>query len=231
MKTKWVLFLLMIVMLLLAACRRPASTTPSPTPAPATPPEGGFPLPGTQSTDVMDQLALFATQTAQAAQAQGQLVPTLVLPTPLTQVAGATPEIIPTLQPTIIVQVQPTSPPPQPVEVPKFEVPKRYTLQKGEYIYCIARRFNVNPSELLSLNGLGTNQTVYPGTRLNIPQSGSFPGQRSLRKHPANYTVAAGDTIYSIACLFGDVDPRAIAAVNGLQEPYSVRAGQKLEIP
>jgi LysM repeat protein len=41
----------------------------------------------------------------------------------------------------------------------------------------------------------------------------------------------AGDTIYTIACAFGDVDPNAIIVVNGLESPYTLTPGQVLQIP
>jgi LysM repeat protein len=52
-----------------------------------------------------------------------------------------------------------------------------------------------------------------------------------LKAHPADYTVKAGDTIYSIACDFGDVDPMAIAAANNLQAPYTLKVGDVIRIP
>jgi LysM repeat protein len=67
---------------------------------------------------------------------------------------------------------------------------------------------------------------------LQIPQSGlNFPGNRSLQAHPATYTVRSGDNLYKIACYYGDVSPEQIAVANGLSAPYSVSAGQVLNIP
>jgi LysM repeat protein len=68
---------------------------------------------------------------------------------------------------------------------------------------------------------------------LQIPQTGNpFPGNRSLRAHPTTYIVASGDTIYSIACLFGDVDPEAIAYVNNITSPNKqLTPGQTINIP
>jgi hypothetical protein len=43
--------------------------------------------------------------------------------------------------------------------------------------------------------------------------------------------VAGGDTIYSVACKFGDVDPLVIAEVNGLDSPYNLKAGEEISIP
>jgi LysM repeat protein len=110
--------------------------------------------------------------------------------------------------------------------------PSQYILQPGEFPYCIARRFNVNPDDLLALSGL-MDGVVYPaGTVLKIPTSGSFPGDRALRAHPTTYTVTSSDeTFYSIACLFGDVDPAAIAQANGLALGSPLTLGQAIKIP
>ncbi len=111
--------------------------------------------------------------------------------------------------------------------------PASYTLQKGEFPYCIARRFNVDPAELLNLNGLASGDIYYPNLTLKIPQSGNpFPGRRALRPHPDTYTVAdASLTLYGVACVYGDVDPAAIAQANNLQLSAALTVGQKLSIP
>ncbi|MCJ7723330.1 MAG: LysM peptidoglycan-binding domain-containing protein, partial [Anaerolineales bacterium] len=110
--------------------------------------------------------------------------------------------------------------------------PATYVLQQGEFPYCIARRFNVNPNDLLSQNGLKSGQVVYAGFKLTIPQTGSFPGARALHKHPDSYTVSTtSETIFGIACYYGDVDPMAIAQQNTIPAPYKLRAGQVLQIP
>ena len=68
--------------------------------------------------------------------------------------------------------------------------PGSYTLQHGEFPYCIARRFNVDPAELLSLNGLANGDVYYPNLTLTIPQSGRpFPGIRALHSHPADSKI------------------------------------------
>ncbi len=119
------------------------------------------------------------------------------------------------------------------VEVKEYEIPDSYTLKAGEFPYCLARRFNISPIDLLSANGLTLNSQVYVGTTIKIPQNaGPFDqGDRALRAHPTNYTVVAGDTVYSIACLFGDVDPRAILDVNELGSGQALSAGQVIKIP
>jgi len=127
---------------------------------------------------------------------------------------------------------EPTSTPLPTIAVPTLTRPAEYTLQEGEFPFCIARRFDLDPQALLSLNNLGPNDLPSAGTVLQIPQTGSWTaGDRSLRSHPTTYTVQAGQTIHIIACLFGAVSPEAIIAVNNLQEPYDLSAGQMLEIP
>jgi LysM repeat protein len=103
-------------------------------------------------------------------------------------------------------------------------------LKPGEFPYCIARRFDVNPDELLRVNNLSSGEIYYANLTLTIPQSGSFPGTRALRTHPATYAATAGETIYSIACKFGDVDPGAIASTNNLPGT-TLTASQSLNIP
>lgn len=119
------------------------------------------------------------------------------------------------------------------IVAPEFDVPNSYTLRAGEFPYCIARRFDISPDALMNANGLSRTSMVYPGTTLTIPKSaGSFnAGPRALRAHPVKYTILAGDTVYYIACLFGDVDPRAIEAVNGLTGAYTLGVGQVIQIP
>jgi len=110
--------------------------------------------------------------------------------------------------------------------------PATYTIQQGEFPFCIARRFNVDAGTLLTVNGLNLNSHPVAGTVLTIPQTGTWSsGPRALQSHPTTYTVNAGDSIYSIACIFGDVDPNAIIYANALQSPYTLTAGQVLNIP
>jgi LysM repeat protein len=220
--------LVALVVIGLSACVRSASTPPAET---ATQ-EGEFPLPGTE--EAMDMLEQFATQTAVAL--SGELEqPTETSPPPEEEeqpTATPQPEAE---QPEETEEPEEAEPPPA-TEAPEpaatFEVPKSYALKEGEHPYCIARRFNVNQYELLDQNGLTLNSRPVVGFELDIPQTGNtFSGQRALRSHPTDHTVQAGDTIYSIACLYGDVHPLAIAEANGLDSPYTLAAGTSIKIP
>jgi LysM repeat protein len=232
---RFLLFLtIALVVIGSTGCKMPASTAPAGTPV-----SGTLPVPAGESTETMGLFEDIATQTAQAQQGggapQGAVTdtpqPQAVTPTAGGGNAGNSGG---GQQPT-----QPSAPKPTATKAPAIVVPtstpglpQSYTLQKGEFPYCIARRFNVNPSELLSLNGLNANSMVHPGQSLKIPQTGhTFPGNRMLINHPATYTVKSGDTIYTIACAYGDVEPSAIAIANGLSSPYTLSSGQTLHIP
>ena len=108
-----------------------------------------------------------------------------------------------------------------------------YTTHLDEFPSCIARRLNVDQDELLSINNLSNGTYILPeGTILKIPQTGnSFIGVRALYTHPDYHVVAYGETIYSIACHYGDVDPMEIVTQNNLVPPYELRVGQVLRIP
>ena len=47
-----------------------------------------------------------------------------------------------------------------------------YTVNQGDSLYQIARKYNINPSLLALLNGLNMEDYIYPNKRLIIPKSG-----------------------------------------------------------
>ncbi len=120
------------------------------------------------------------------------------------------------------------------VEIPEslLQVPKTYAIQRGEFVYCISRRFDLNPTDVLILNNLKYYSVLQPGMVLKIPVSGNpFPAKRQLLSHPAVYTVEKGDSVHTIACKFGDVFPEAIIFTNNLTAPYVLTPGQTIQIP
>jgi LysM repeat protein len=216
---KLVLVSLIVSALILGACTRSASTPPAT--------EGA----GTVTTDenwqqaTMDAVRyLLQTQNALATAGVSGGAGTPEISTP--EVLLETP--IPTAEPPTPTEALPPTAGPSPTP----GLPATYTLQDGEHPFCIARRFNVNPGELLAANQLTDASSVRPGDTLIIPQgAGPFPPPRALMAHPTTYTVTAGDTIYIVACLYGDIEPMAIVSANGLASPYSLTPGSVIDIP
>jgi LysM repeat protein len=206
--------------LLIGACTRSASSAPTGTPAGGT----ASPLTGQQATMEAVRSALL-TQTAAAVQGGGAATNT---PAPGgAAISTATPSVG---TPAGTSAAQPTATGTLP-PIPALVVPASYTIHEGEFPYCLARRFNRSPDDLLAINGLTNSSIVSPGESLSIPTSGTFPGPRALLSHPATYTVFGGETIYSVGCYYGDVDPMGIAAANSLSSPYTLTPGTTIRIP
>lgn len=226
----------MVAAMLVSACTQSLSQAPAETPTAI--PTGLFVSPFPSVENPMAMIEEFAKQTAAAqTAAAGGSPETTTTPDPAAAVTGTPSVEVPTAEtastPTNVVAASAT-PGVAATSVPVGSRPASYTLQKGEFPYCIARRYDLNPDDLLSLNGL-TSADAYnlpSGTVLKIPQTGSFPGSRALASHPATYTVASSDeTVYSVACKFGDVDPNAIASANNISVSAALTAGQSLQIP
>lgn len=211
-KTKPIfLFVALAIFALLAACTRSASTG-SPTP---------------QGNDQLNNiLTVVASQTP-----AGQITPVGTEGTG----GGANPtNDLATDQPPT--PAGPTATPkPKPTATPlalDLKVPESYTLRKGEFPYCIARRFNIDVNALLKASGLALGQNYPQGLKLTIPQNAAeFQGDPQLLKHPGEYTVKSGDTFYTIACKYGDVWPEEIAAANSMELTDRLTAGDKIAIP
>lgn len=221
---------LMLIAVIASACNQPYSQAPSVTNTPINP-TSLFTTPGTPDITMSD-IANFGTQTALVQTGTPLAVPTETLSvgvTPQGTSATATPQVStnPAFTSTATLAVNGTLP----TSAPVGSRPASYTLQRGEFPYCIARRFDVDPGQLLNLNGLSNGDIYYPNLTLKIPQSGSFPGTRALRNHPSTYTASSTDTLYGIACLFGDVDPAAIAQANNISVGAALTSGQQLSIP
>lgn len=47
-----------------------------------------------------------------------------------------------------------------------------YTIQKGDSFYEIGRRYQVNPTLLATMNGMDSDEYIYPGEKLLVPARG-----------------------------------------------------------
>jgi len=224
-KSAVLLLALILLSLSLSGCLRPASTPPASAQGVGTTPttETAFP----QATQPAGNVQSILNQTQTAAVLAG---------TPAEAVATATK----TKQPKAVATAKPTKKPAKENNEEKSsfqpnlnpEKPATYTLKPGEFPICIARRYNLDVPTLLSINGLAMDSRPKSGTKLRIPQEGSWNlGSRALHDHPAQYTVKSGDTFYTIACYFGNLLPDDIAQNNGYKVTEKPSAGTVLDIP
>jgi murein DD-endopeptidase MepM/ murein hydrolase activator NlpD len=106
-----------------------------------------------------------------------------------------------------------------------------HTLQRGETVYALAKKYGVKEDEILFLNGIEDARRIYVGQKIRIPgksiQVGPIPsGTSSFVEHKA----ARGETLFGIARLY-NVTVAQIRAANNLKENYVLKIGDALRIP
>lgn len=114
-------------------------------------------------------------------------------------------------------QTKATSPPPTQARQEHLSHPSQITVEKGDTLYTISRRYDVPLRSIIDANHLDPPFQVAAGTKLDLPQE---------RFH----VVKQGDTLYGIARLYG-VEVSALASLNRLNPPYGLRAGETLFLP
>ncbi len=111
-------------------------------------------------------------------------------------------------------------------------VPNVYGVRTGEHTFCVARRFNINPYDLMTANNLTPYTWLKAGMALTIPKNARpFPSALTLIPHPVMHVVQKGETVGLIACMYGDVFPEAIIYANNLVAPFRLTPGQEILIP
>ncbi|WP_067729441.1 LysM peptidoglycan-binding domain-containing protein [Oceanobacillus damuensis] len=93
-----------------------------------------------------------------------------------------------------------------------------YTVQPGDTLFDIARRWEVPLESLIAANNLSAPYTIYIGQQLSIP-----PGVDI-------YLVRPGDSVYQISQYFR-IPISVIIEANQLQAPYVIYVNQLLKVP
>ncbi len=129
-----------------------------------------------------------------------------------------------------------------------------YTVVSGDGLYAIARKTGTSIDDLLSLNGLSLNSTIYPGQVLTLSASSESsaneettsieeesssstqetPSEESAAssEQPATggtYTVVSGDGLYAIARKTG-TSIEDLLSLNGLSLNSTIYPGQVLKL-
>ena len=66
-----------------------------------------------------------------------------------------------------------------------------YVVEKGDTLYEIGRRYNINPELLASMNGMDLDEYIYPNQEILIPKSGF-----------SYYITKEGDTLDTVSDTF-----------------------------
>ncbi len=91
------------------------------------------------------------------------------------------------------------------------------TVQRGDTLYSISRRYGVPLKDLINTNNLHAPYTLRVGQSLRLP----------VKQY---HTVQRGDTLYSVSRQY-NVDITSLSKINNLQTPYSLNVGDRLVLP
>lgn len=92
----------------------------------------------------------------------------------------------------------------------------KYTVEKGDTIYSIARQYSIDPKTLMANNGMNNNTKLEIGQTIVIPK--------------IVYEVQKGDNLIKIADQFG-YEYEVLQDENNIEKSNELKIGQKLDIP
>lgn len=166
----------------------------------------------------------------------GQGIPFLSTETPTPTVTYTpSPTLTPTATPTLTPTITPTlTPSPFPTPSEPFE----YTVQEGDSLVAIAKKFNVDLITLMLLNNLNNGSTIYVGQKIIVPApSTKRPTPTPLptfmpRGFEIQYFVLPNDTLQAIAARFNTTVDAIVEANDDLEDATTpIYAGQILIVP
>jgi lipoprotein NlpD len=152
-------------------------------------------------------------------------VPTAIAP--VVQPTTAAPVPLPTAAPTPVAQEAPTAP-------PSTTLPATHTVQRGETLFSIGRRYGVPWQQIAQANGIAAPYQIISGQKLTIPRPGSASAAPAPAPAPPasgrTHVVQQGENLFRIGLKYG-VPWQEIAQANGITDPTQVKVGQRLVIP
>jgi membrane-bound lytic murein transglycosylase D len=98
-----------------------------------------------------------------------------------------------------------------------------HTVQRGETLSDIARRYGTSVRSLTALNNMRSAHLIRAGQKLRLPVDGAQISQRET------YTVRSGDTLSGIAQRV-NMDTSDLAAANGIDPDKPLRVGEVLRV-
>jgi LysM repeat protein len=103
-----------------------------------------------------------------------------------------------------------------------------HTIQAGETLWDLAKRFGTSVNALARANGISNPNLVVAGTKITVSGGGGASATASVGG--ATHTVKAGETLSDIAARFS-VSVGALARANRISNPNFVVAGTSISVP
>ncbi len=107
---------------------------------------------------------------------------------------------------------------------------KEYTVQKGDTLFSIARKFKANISDIVKLNKI-TNNLIHPGDKIKVPTiSYEEKAKEAVAQNKKTvYTIKKGDTLTSIAKKF-NMKIEDIRKLNKFKKGKILRVGTEINV-
>ena len=104
-----------------------------------------------------------------------------------------------------------------------------YTVQSGDTLSAIARRYGTTVQELVDINNIQNPNLIYPGEKLRILTNSTTQGNEERGTGSITYTVKRGNTLSQIARAY-HVSVEHIVELNDIENPNLIYPGEKLRI-
>ena len=90
-------------------------------------------------------------------------------------------------------------------------------VNKGDSLYKISRRHNVDLRDLIRLNGIRSPYYIFKGQRIRLPR-------------PRLHIVKLGEPLYGVSRRY-NIDMATLVRVNKIAPPYRITVGSRLRLP
>ncbi|QKG56204.1 LysM peptidoglycan-binding domain-containing protein [Hymenobacter sp. BRD128] len=116
-----------------------------------------------------------------------------------------------------------------PTARPMADFSHPYLVAPGETLYALARRVGVRPAELAAWNAISPATPLRAGQLLHLSPPAAEPALPSEYGLPGVYTVASGDTFYSISRRYNCTVAELLA--HNERATLALRVGETLRVP
>ncbi len=114
-----------------------------------------------------------------------------------------------------------------------------YIIAKGDTLFIIARKHHTTTQEVREANGMERNALIRVGQVITVPINTYFPdsdtkqkkiAQKTVKKGKVTYTIAKGDTLFTIARKH-HTTTKELREANGMDRNVLIRVGQAITVP
>jgi LysM repeat protein len=119
------------------------------------------------------------------------------------------------------------------VSLPVSAQDTTYVIQRGDNLYRIAQRFGITTEQLAEANGITDPAHIFAGQQLTIPNFNAAAPEvvenSLVGGTPAMHTVTSGESLQSIANLYG-MTIEQVMQINNITNPDMIYRGQELTV-